>query len=1188
MAMLEIFTNNIPPALPPFAFVFKLNPLPDDVDPFLVPVIDRPNFNIIKGKPPGIKQIIEGDLGITENIVSKTLDPTISQLGKTTQTVPVIPFNSSGVANTATIPVIPNTASFGIKSPKGTTTVPSPNIPAIGNSTADVSDKFNFPSAGKSLNDAQKAFLNNAVPQDAGLKSFEKMTIQSMLESQKPTLELVMILIQMLEIIEDCIARFLGSSIKIPIINTWIGIPSKNPSYTKGALSYKNPNSKNAAYISKINRQAINLTVPAFPDTRNYGGVAGGDIPIYQEPIDTQLAYYIGYFDEDGVQITPPNWVINSNKWFGKIFDINNLANQVEQLSAENDQGVQQLRDRYAAQQNQLELEKQKMVAEYYKQYKLANTAERENISAEREYAIGQYNEIKQEALNGIEENIYSEWFTKNATAQIKNSYQVPFISTAQPVTDEKGNAIDPFVKFPKLQIKPGVEVEIPVIEAENQLQKKLITIDGKPTLTDVIVTESNTSKVQIVKPKIDSSNKVNFFSHIKPNINDVVKNPTTDSLKRYVIPKPIKKYFLDWDYEIVLDYEIRSIKTGKVLGTEQEVIPARINFERDYQLRLIRVINAPLAGAANGKPVIDKKFFIGIDYNPVTTIVNKVPRVSQVPYEFFKTRAQLNITNINNQTGTALFSGNNIPLNYQPNDNNNTYSPDVLNLDNQLLEGEVYHGLDPRYIDATKWKVFWLVEAIRKDENDEVWINGKKVVFSNDAENAEKKKEQSAGRSGGKQWYGLLDKFTVIPKLIGGLLPLITRKFIPLLVKIIQILTNPTKIGELVNLILQDKLNKLFGMFNKKGTEDANKVAVKNAGINGASGKYNYKDKNGNVSNVLDGKANAKILIADVNFIVENGKVKLVSKSKYKQSKLKDQPIMKFILNLVKMPFDIIKGIIDFFKDFVKKLLNPLKLLGAIIDFVTFKWLIKILSPKKILSTLGPIDQRYLNPDTSLESDIDNNLSNINEDQLFSDMQAAMRGNGPAGLVEVFVYHIFKNGKFVREEIEEKPFKDPLIENQKSASLAKNFENVDLSNVEANAENLNGAFGNAENPSQKSPANCGKRTININKLIPLPLMSQMPKMNNCEMTQIFLKPLEIVANILRLIEDFINALISIPLSIFGLEPHIKFPKLNFADKLLEFIEKLKAKYKSHIVPPISPLIVPPNVKNLTNAQLFG
>ena len=80
MALLTIATSNIPPALPPIGFIFKLNPLPDDVTPFLVPVLDNPNFNILKANPPGIKQIVSGDLGITEAVYSKVLDPSVAAL----------------------------------------------------------------------------------------------------------------------------------------------------------------------------------------------------------------------------------------------------------------------------------------------------------------------------------------------------------------------------------------------------------------------------------------------------------------------------------------------------------------------------------------------------------------------------------------------------------------------------------------------------------------------------------------------------------------------------------------------------------------------------------------------------------------------------------------------------------------------------------------------------------------------------------------------------------------------------------------------------------------------------------------------------------------------------------------------------------------------------------------------------
>lgn len=1173
MALLEITTSNIPPALPPIGLIFKLNPLPDNVTPFLVPVLDNPNFNIPKANPPGIKQIVSGDLGITEQIYSPILDPTVSALATPVNTVPVVPANAGGTGEK-----LP-TGSLGIKAPSTTTPLPKVNNPAvpIGDATTDVSAKFNFPTAGQSLNNAQKQFVNNAIPQDAGMKSFEKMTIQSMLESQKPTLELIQILIGMLGVIEDCIARFLGTSIKIPIINLWVGVPSKNPTYTKGALNYNAPGAMNKSYIAKLNNQAIAQVNPSFPASKNYGGIPGDDVTDYPEIQDDQLAYYIGYFDEDGAQILPPNWVLNSNKWFGKTYSIPTQVQQVEQLSSDLDQGVVQLRTRYANQLDQLQAERQNMVKTYYQQYALAESdAARLTVSNDKQYALAQYDEIQKSATDGIDQQIYSEWFTKNATAQIKNMYQQHFISTVTPVTDDKGNAIYPFTQSPTIHLAPGVDVEVPVVEAENQLAKKTITVDGKPKTVDTVVLEPNTSAIRIVKPNLDLGADVNYFSHKKPNQNLFVQNPTVDNIKKYYVPLNIKKYFLDWDYDIVFDYEIRSIKTGQVLRTEEDKVPARIQFEKDYQLRLIRIVNQPLSGSSNGKPVVNDSFFIGT--NVVTTVV--AGKSVSVSSKYFKSSTEVNLGQTDAKTGTALNVGNNIPPNYVQNTLNNTYSPDVLDLNNGLLEGEVFHGLDPRYVDAKKWKTFWLVEAIKKDANDDVYINGTRMSSPSDEQN-----KHTTG-SGGKQWYGLLDKFTVIPRLMGGLLPLITRKFLPLLVKIIQILTNPSKIIELVNLIVQDKLNKFFKMFNNGATADANSLAAQKGSVGGAAGKFNYKDKSGKISNVLDGKASAKILIADVGLKSENGQVKIATPSDIKNSKVKDQPILKFILNLIKMPFDIMKKIIDFFIGFVKKLLNPFTLLQAMIDFVTFKWLIDILNPKRVTSVLGTVDPRLTAPDTSLESDLQKNLNSIDADTLFTETQASLRGAGITGLVEVFVYHIFKNGVFVKEEIEKHPITDPNLAAQ-TAATPTGFDNADVSGIDQNKANLTGANGDAEHPPQKVPSICGNRTIDFNKMLPLPFFSNMPKFNKCESIQVFLKPFQNVVGILSLIEQFINALISIPLSMLGLEPHITFPKLNFASKLQSFLNGLQAKMTQHTIPPIKPLTVPPNVKNLTAQQTF-
>ena len=83
--------------------------------------------------------------------------------------------------------------------------------------------------------------------------------------------------------------------------------------------------------------------------------------------------------------------------------------------------------------------------------------------------------------------------------------------------------------------------------------------------------------------------------------------------------------------------------------------------------------------------------------------------------------------------------------------------------------------------------------------------------------------------------------------------------------------------------------------------------------------------------------------------------------KEKLKDIKLKlldtataSQPILKLILSLVTLPLKIIADIIQWILCFFKGLVNPLTLPQKLIEFFTFKWLLKFVTPKGILETLG------------------------------------------------------------------------------------------------------------------------------------------------------------------------------------------------------------------------------------------
>jgi len=65
-------------------------------------------------------------------------------------------------------------------------------------------------------------------------------------------------------------------------------------------------------------------------------------------------------------------------------------------------------------------------------------------------------------------------------------------------------------------------------------------------------------------------------------------------------------------------------------------------------------------------------------------------------------------------------------------------------------------------------------------------------------------------------------------------------------------------------------------------------------------------------------------------------------------------QPLLKMILGIVTLPIKVIAGIIQWIMDFFKSLTNPMALPGKIIQFLSFKWVMKFFSPKGLLSLAG------------------------------------------------------------------------------------------------------------------------------------------------------------------------------------------------------------------------------------------
>ena len=65
-------------------------------------------------------------------------------------------------------------------------------------------------------------------------------------------------------------------------------------------------------------------------------------------------------------------------------------------------------------------------------------------------------------------------------------------------------------------------------------------------------------------------------------------------------------------------------------------------------------------------------------------------------------------------------------------------------------------------------------------------------------------------------------------------------------------------------------------------------------------------------------------------------------------------QPILKLALGMVATPIKVVSCIVQWIMDFFKSLINPMMLPAKIIEFLSFKWIMKFFSPQGLLKTAG------------------------------------------------------------------------------------------------------------------------------------------------------------------------------------------------------------------------------------------
>lgn len=162
--------------------------------------------------------------------------------------------------------------------------------------------------------------------------------------------------------------------------------------------------------------------------------------------------------------------------------------------------------------------------------------------------------------------------------------------------------------------------------------------------------------------------------------------------------------------------------------------------------------------------------------------------------------------------------------------------------------------------------------------------------------------------------------------------LPIIIKKLIPVIVAFEKLMSKP---AEFIGNILMTKLKEHFEMFDPsiKGTP--------------AGDKFWSGDKF-----VMDGIAAIDVGILKMTLGLKNGLPTF--KTGTAPSNTKEQPILKMVANLAALPINFLKGILDAFKELLKKIFKVLTLPQTYADFITFKWIKDLLALPKLLEFVG------------------------------------------------------------------------------------------------------------------------------------------------------------------------------------------------------------------------------------------
>lgn len=266
--------------------------------------------------------------------------------------------------------------------------------------------------------------------------------------------------------------------------------------------------------------------------------------------------------------------------------------------------------------------------------------------------------------------------------------------------------------------------------------------------------------------------------------------------------------------------------------------------------------------------------------------------------------------------------------------------------------------GIDQRFVgfqnqpgseEYNRYKTFWLIEghyapSILDADSDDVDSSSPQSIS-----NADRYRSGAGNRNPAR--YRLKHVPSGIRKFSKSFLKIAINSFLPTVQQMLEIIKDPTKIGEMIGFILQQRLRQDFSLFDPERMYNDTDLSY----------NYTYFNKgfrktvdNEVISTVIDGVATVTVPgLFTFGFKIEKGLLVFIFRRDTSACKF-DSSIIQLLLSLITMPVKVLIGIIKAFLRLIKGLMSIKDAPATLAWFLSFKWLICLIDPWNLVALFG------------------------------------------------------------------------------------------------------------------------------------------------------------------------------------------------------------------------------------------